>query len=111
MLPVPLDVGERRQRVPDVRCPRRQGSVGAVRITAVAVGLTSRLHVIGPAHAVLVKQVGDVRPGVVVRASGHLVDLGLTTHDLRLAAAGGLLERAASLLGRGAGSQPGPVLE
>ncbi len=64
---------ELRQRVPDLRRahPLRRG--GAEHRVVLAVRLGPGRHVIGPTHAGLVEQVGDVRPLVRRRVVGQLL--------------------------------------
>ena len=65
-LAVLVDVGERRERVPDVRGADAERRTRAVGVAPLAIGLAARGDEVAPADAVLVQQVGDVRPGVVV---------------------------------------------
>ena len=53
-LPVLLDVGERRQRVPDVRSADAEGRAGTVGVAALAVWLAAGSDSVPPADPVLV---------------------------------------------------------
>ena len=108
-LAVLLDVGERRERVPDVRGADAERRARAVRVAALAVGLATGGDEVAPADAVLVQQVGDVGPRVVVGGRDLPRDPGAAHGELVVDAPPALRHRRPVARARRGRSGPPPV--
>ncbi len=100
-LAVLVDVGERRERIPDIRGADGERRGRAVRNAALAVGLATRGDEVAPADAVRVQQVGDVGPRIVVGGRGLAREPGAPLGELVVHTPPALRDRVAVARARG----------